>query len=643
MDIFGNFSELRGDKKTRRVTRGDDLDFSYSDVANTCLTRLEEKEAPPSSWAMKFLLVLAFSILVGRLFYLQVVHGGDNRKLAEGNRIRPRIIEASRGLVSDKDGVWLARNRPDFALAIYPSDLPKNKENREDVFSDLANITGLTPTEIRDLAAGNSRFFYDSIIIKDHLSHEETLILEEKIANLPGVFISEHSTREYVALPGLAHLLGYIGSVSPEDIENNPDYLLSDRVGKTGIEKVYEGYLRGQHGVEQIEVDSLGNVVRVLVQEENEEPTAGNDVTLYLDRDLQAKTAEYLRGGIEKAKELTGTEINAGVAAVMDVKTGGILALVSLPDYDNNIFTGKVSSGDYQRLIEDKSQPLFDRAIKGIYPPGSVSKIILAAAGLAEGTITPETAFDTPPAIEIGEYVFPDWKDHGPTNVERAIAESNNIFFYSLGGGFDKIRGLGIEKIKEYWQRFGLGVPTGIDLPGEASGLLPDAEWKKRVKNEPWYIGDTYHVSIGQGDLLVTPLQMLRATAVIASGGKLFKPGLVKHITAPDGRVVREYGGELADDQVVAPEIVATVGRGMRQAVTGGSARSLGDLPVTSAGKTGTAQFFDNQKTHAWFEAYAPYEDPEIAVLVLVEGGGGGNETAVPVAKEIMRYYFEQK
>jgi penicillin-binding protein 2 len=269
----------------------------------------------------------------------------------------------------------------------------------------------------------------------------------------------------------------------------------------------------------------------------------------------------------------------------------------------------------------------------------------MASAGLQEGTIDKNTSMVTPAAILIGEYTFPDWKDHSyeSTNVERAIAESNNVFFYSLGGGFDKIKGLGIDKIKKYWQLFGLGQKTGIDLPAEASGFLPDAAWKQKVKNEPWYIGDTYHVSIGQGDLLVTPLQMVRATAVVANGGKLLQPQLVKRIVDNNGNIVKTFEPIVQSSNFLDASVLKTVAEGMRMTITEGSARNLSDLPFTVAGKTGTAQFLNNEKTHAWFECFAPYENPEIAIVVLVDGGGGGHEIAAPVAKEIMSYYFANK
>lgn len=640
MDIFGNFSNLKGDKRKRIVRDEEELDYSFTD-GNT-LGKIESREYSFPGNLVKFFLVLIFCGLISRLFFLQIVKGEINQKLAEGNKIRPRIIEAYRGVITDNNGVWLAQNTPNFGLALYPSDLPKKKDEREEVYKKLSDITGMGEEEIKSQSEENGLFSLDMVLLQENIPHDDALILEKKVANLQGVFVAKKSSRKYETIPGMSHLLGYMGKIAKEDLEKDEsEYLISDRIGKTGLEFQYENELKGKHGVEQIEVDSKGNIIRVLVQDGRREPAPGNNISLHLDRGLQELTGTALKNGLEESKKQTGRDdVVSGVAMVMDVKTGGILAMVSLPDYDNNLFSKKISSEDYKRLLDDKSYPMFNRATKGTYPPGSIVKIVMAAAGLSEGVINQNTAFDTPSEIRIGEFSFPDWKDHGHTNIERAIAESNNIFFYSIGGGFDKIRGIGIENINKYWKAFGLGEKTGIDLPGEVAGLLPTPEWKKKTKKEPWYIGDTYHVSIGQGDLLVTPLQMLRATAAIANGGKLLNPQLVKKITDHDGNVIKEFDTRVENEQIVGSEIINTIQRGMRMTVTEGSARNLSDLPVSVAGKTGTAQFFNNEKTHAWFECYAPYEDPQIAVITMVEGGGGGHEIAAPIAKEILNYYF---
>lgn len=644
MDIFGNFSKLKGDGEKRTVTRKAEIDYEPGEIlSRDSIGKIDSKSAPRFVLAIKVLTIILFCGLIFRLFLLQITQGQMNQKLAEGNRIRPRIIEATRGVIIDQTGEWLAKNKPSFALALYPSDLPRKRIDREDLYNKLSEISGIDFDEIKTSAEKNSIASLDQVLLKENISHDEALLLEEKIADMPGVFIAKKAIREYRTGYGLGHMLGYTGIVSPEDIEKNSGYYLSDRIGKIGLEATYESELRGNHGIEQIEVDSKGNIVRVLADQENKEPEAGEDIKLSIGLGLQQKTAEALQAGIESGKQLTGSEVAGGVAIVMDVNTGKVRAFVSLPDYNNNLFSSKISAEEYKILSEDKSLPMFNRAIKGTYPPGSISKIILAAAGLSEKVINVNTSLDTPSEIKIGDYTFPDWKDHGVTDIETAIAESNNIFFYALGGGYDKIKGIGIEKMKKYWQLFGLGEKTGIDLPGEASGFLPDSAWKLRVKKEPWYIGDTYHAAIGQGDLLVTPLQMLRATAVIANGGKLLQPQLLDKVVDSKGNVVSEYKIKVIKENFIDSNILQTVAKGMRQTVIGGSARNLADLPVSVAGKTGTAQFLNNQKTHAWFTCYAPYENPEIAVLVLVEGGGGGHEIAAPVAKEILNYYFTNK
>ncbi|MEI7791885.1 MAG: penicillin-binding protein 2 [Candidatus Berkelbacteria bacterium] len=645
MDIFGNFSFLRGDKEKRVIQETEDLEFSYSDVTNEAICKIEDRSGPKSVTALKVIVVLIFCAAVLRLFFIQVVEGEANQQLAEGNRIRPRIIEANRGQIYDANGVWLARNQPSFALAVYPSDMPRNKNERLATYQKIADVAGMSFAEVQLEAEKNGLSSLDETLIKENISHDDALLLEEKIAGITGFFIAEKPIREYKVSPGLSHLIGYTGIVSEDDLKKTVGYYLSDRIGKTALELQYEEYLKGNHGVEQIEVDSKGNIVKVLVKDENKESTPGDDLMLNIDLGLQQKTAEALKAGMESGKTLTGQEVTGGAAIVMNVNTGAIISMVSLPDYNNNLFASKISTADYQTLINDPSLPMFNRSLKGTYPPGSVSKIILASGALQEGTIDKNTTLVTPAAIVIGQYTFPDWKDHSyeSTNVERALAESNNVFFYSLGGGFDKIQGLGIDKIKKYWQLFGLGRKTGIDLPAEASGFLPDGAWKLAVKGEPWYIGDTYHASIGQGDLLVTPLQMVRATAVIANGGKLLQPQLVKKIVNNNGDVVKQFEPVVQSENFLNPSVIKTVAEGMRLTITDGSARNLNDLPFTVAGKTGTAQFLNNEKTHAWFECYAPYESPEIAVVVLVDGGGGGHEIAAPVAKEIMSYYFANK
>lgn len=641
MDIFGNSTNLDGDSKVRKVKRQSDPEFSISHEFETESINSENKR--PKLTVLKVFVVLVFLIIAGKLFVSQIVQGRSLLDLANGNRIRPRVIAATRGLITDSKGNALAKNTPTFDLAVYPSDLPKISSERDSTYLKLSQISGVDKDAIKQLAEKDGLLSLDEVVIKQNLTREEALIDEQKVSGLTGAFVAQRASRTYFSGTGLSHILGYTGKVSEDDLVSHPEYLGSDWTGKTGIEKTYDDYLKGKNGVEQIEVDSAGRISRVLVDSNNREPIAGDNVGLYLDSDLQTKSYEFLMQGLEQAKQNTGdSSINSGVVIAMNPMTGAILAYVSVPVYDNNQFVNGISNTDYQKLLNDPSKPLLDRAAMGIYPPGSIIKIVMASAGLSEGVINRNTSLDTPPAITIGEWSFPDWKDHGITNITRAIAESNNIFFYAIGGGFDKIKGIGIDKMKKWWQSFGLGEKTGIDLPSEASGLLPDAAWKEKVKGEDWYIGDTYHVAIGQGDLLVTPLQMLRATSVIANGGKLISPQLVSKITDPSGNVIKEFAPRIENPQVASTDVIKAVQEGMRMTVTSGSATSVfgTNFPVEVAGKTGTAQFFGNQKTHAWFECYAPYSNPNIALVVLIEGGGGGNEISAPVAKNILNYYF---
>ncbi|MBM2820343.1 MAG: penicillin-binding protein 2, penicillin-binding protein 2, partial [Candidatus Berkelbacteria bacterium] len=293
--------------------------------------------------------------------------------------------------------------------------------------------------------------------------------------------------------------------------------------------------------------------------------------------------------------------------------------------------------------LDDPSKPLFNRAISGTYPSGSIIKPVIAAAGLEDGTITASTTINDPGEIKVGNYTYPDWKSHGLVDVRKALAESCNVFFYSVAGGWDKIKGLGITKLDNYLKQFGFGEQTGIDIPGEARGIVPDPVWKEKVKKEMWYLGDTYHLGIGQGDFLITPLQMVNAVSAIANGGQLMKPQLVAKITDQDGNTIYETPKEIIRQGFINNDNVQIVREGMRQAVTTGSAQQLNDLPEMVAAKTGTAQFGNEDKTHAWMVSFAPYHNPEIAIIVLIEGGGEGYATAGPVTKQILNWYLANK
>ena len=640
MDIFGNFSNLAGDKKKRQIQNNSLAEFELIEPSLEGQTKISEVVGKGVMPFLKFILVICFVFLSYRLFVLQIVDASKNRDLAQGNSIRPRAILSSRGVIFDSKGRWLARNKPSFALGVYPSDLPIEKKERLSVLSRLSEISAVSVSEIEKKIFEAGSASIQAVIIKADLPREEALILEEKTFGLSGVLIVEQATREYQSQSGLAHILGYTLPISAEEKKNNPNYISSEQYGKLGIEKVYENNLRGLPGIEEVEVDSKGKVVRTLLGNGIREPVSGDNIVLNINLDLQNQMANDLSVGISAA----GADVHSGVAIAINPNTGAVLGLVSLPSYDNNIFSGEVDQNQYQALLNDPNLPLLNRATMGAYPSGSVIKIVMAAAGLEDGIITKNTSIETPPEITVGEYKFPDWKWHtGMTNVTRALAESNDIFFYALSGGFDKISGLGVEKIAKYLSLFGFGKKTGIDLASESTGLVPTPEWKERVKKENWYIGNTYHLGIGQGDFLTTPIQMAKALLPFANGGKLLTPQIVKEITNSNEEVVKKFSPVVEKEGFISAENIKTVQEGMRQTVLYGSARTMADLPVSSAAKTGTAQFLNNQKMHAWFVTYAPYENPEIAVVVLVDGGGQGNEVALPVAKSILSWYFANK
>ncbi len=326
----------------------------------------------------------------------------------------------------------------------------------------------------------------------------------------------------------------------------------------------------------------------------------------------------------------------------MEPTTGRIRALVSLPDYDNNLFAKGISSSELSSLISDPKKPLVCRATNGLYPPGSTIKPLVATGALHYNIVSPSYALDTPAEIKIGQQVFPDWKDHGLTNIRTAIAESNNIFFYMVGGGWEKVNGLGLERLRETVHWFGYEKPTGIDLPGELKGYFLSTERKKRFSNEPVYLGDVYHVSIGQGDIGVTPIQVATATAAIANGGSVIEPRLVESYVNSNNEQARDVSPTVSNKLPVTDSELQIVREGMRQAVLSGSSRPLSTLKTKLAGKTGTAQFGNQDLTHAWFTGFGPFENPEYVVTVLIEGGGGSFEAAVPLAENVFRIIFNE-
>ncbi|MDQ7029684.1 MAG: penicillin-binding protein 2 [Ardenticatenia bacterium] len=647
---------------------------------------------------LRLFVVLAFVLLAVRLWQLQILEGDRYRLQAAGNRFTLQTVPAPRGVIYDRIGRILARNVVAFDVTIVPASVPEAQE--EAILRALATMLDIPLDNYAALAQarlGNDDVAdgpppldpncgepgllecfraaketpYRPLLVGRDVAPEKAFQLLEQTPFLPGVFVDPKPKRRYLYGPLLSHILGYMLPVSQEFLEQAPsseEYELVDEAGVAGVEASFERELRGRKGRKLVEKDVFGREVRALYEVP---PEPGYNIFLTIDLDLQRAATEALRRGLEEA----GSPRGAVVA--LDPRDGQVLALVSLPAYDNNLFVGPISPDEYQMLLADTRKPLFNTAISGAFAPGSIFKLVTASAALQEGVITPQTRLNAPGIIYLPNKYFPDdpslaqpfydWlpAGHGVINVVRALARSSDVFFYKVAGGFPgEIEGLGIERLARWARMFGLGELTRVDLPGEVTGLVPTPAWKRQAMGETWVTGDTYNLAIGQGFLTVTPLQMANVTAAVANGGILYRPQLVYQIQDAEGNVVWGFQPDILRHVPVDPATLAIVREGMRGAVAwpDGTA-SFAGLPtsVAVAGKTGTAEYCDplpdlsdcrrNENgylvTHAWFTAFAPYENPEIVVLVFVHGNGRdvleGSKVAAPIAAEILRYWFEER
>lgn len=644
----GYFDNKVGNKnrKVSRVKKGELLD-SVADFGND-MPEEEESRQKISYRYLYLLCMIVVAMLIFRFLDLQLLKGDYFFDLSKGNRIRFQIVRAPRGLIYDSKNNPFVKNIANFQVILEPFDLPEDINKKTEVLNSLAADLEIPKEELENIASAQEKSgSLDPKVIKENLDQAQALKIKVKYKDFSAVSVETSPTREYLD-PNLSHVLGYIGRVSKEEYEKNRSlYDINDYTGKNGLESSYEEYLKGRNGKRMVEVDAEGKVTRTLGSEEQSKPKAGNNIVTSLNVDLEQEMVNALKGAVNSSPG------KAGSVVAINPQNGNILGMVTLPSFDNNIFIKGLKPEDYKALAENPLKPLFNRAISGTYPSGSVIKPVVASAGLQEGVITSGTTISDSGSITVKnqfnpsiEYVFKDWKPggHGSVNVIRGIAESCDVFFYYVGGGYQNFKGLGATRMENYMRLFGLGSKTGIDLPSEEEGLVPTPDWKKKVKGESWYTADNYHLSIGQGDLLVTPLQAASWTATVANGGIFYKPRIATAVTDNEGKTVKQFSPEIIKQGFISPNNINTVRQGMRSAVTGGTARLLNSLPVDSGAKTGTAQYGpNNSKLHAWFTAFAPYNNPEIALAVLVEGGGEGNEVAAPVAKRILEYYFSHK
>jgi penicillin-binding protein 2 len=591
---------------------------------------------------IRLILLLFFILILLRVGWLQIIKGDYYHELAEGNRIRVERLEAQRGIIYDQALRPLVRNSANFLLYFVPADLPKNRIEQKEIIQKVVN--GLTDVKAEDMFVALTKIkpgspeSYRPLFIADDIEYEKALALYLAADNLPGVFLTTKTRREYNLFSlSLSHILGYTGKISEAELaKSSEEYSPIDYIGKAGLENFWENEMRGVYGKKQIEVDALGKEKKVINQGASQD---GHNLVLSLDSELQKKLEESLGAALARL------HLNKACAIVLDPNNGGILALASLPLYNNNDFSHGLTLADYQKIAEQPGQPLFNRCISGEYPSGSVIKPVIAAAALEEGVISENTTVNSVGGLKIGQWFFPDWQagGHGLVNVKSALANSVNTFFYYIGGGYQDFQGLGLERMVKYEKLFGLASQTGVDLPAEAVGFLPSKEWKEKTKSEKWYIGDTYHAAIGQGDILVTPLQVANYTAVFANGGSLYRPHLVKQILDDNDQPLSQVDNKPIKTNLISAKNLEIVRQGLRQTIMVGSARELQAVPVPVAGKTGTAQWSTTKSPHAWFTGFAPYDQPQIVITILIEQGGEGSQTAVPVAQEVLSWYFGRR
>ncbi|WP_297527376.1 penicillin-binding protein 2 [Thiohalobacter sp.] len=584
--------------------------------------------------------VVLLLVLVGRLIQLQVLAHDHYATLSEDNRVKIEPIPPNRGLILDRNGVLLAQNLPAFRLEVIPEQVP----DLDATLAELGKLVALRPSDLERFGKLRKRMHrFEGIPLRLHLSDEEVARFAINRHRFPGVEIQAGLTRHYPLGSHAAHAVGYVGRINEDDLQtlDTANYRGTTHTGKVGIEKTYEDLLHGTVGYQEVETNAQGRTLRVL---RREPPVAGSDLYLTLDARLQSAVERAL-GNYN------------GAAVVMDPRDGAVLALVSLPSYDPNPFVKGIEYDEYQALQQDPDRPLFNRALRGQYPPGSTIKPFVGLAGLELGITHAGSRTYCP-----GYYQLPgkarkyrDWKrgGHGMVDLTDAIAQSCDVYFYDLA------RSLGIDRMHDYLDQFGFGRLTGIDILGELPGLLPSTEWKRRTRKEPWFPGETLIAGIGQGFDLATPLQLASATAALARYGEVHRPHLVQATRAPESDAIEAlFRPEPRHIPIIDRGHWDTTIQAMIEVVHGrrGTARRIAEgLDYRIAGKTGTAQVFglaqeeeyeaeeiaEKLRDHALFIAFAPAERPEVAVAVVVENGGSGGAVAAPIAREILDAWFE--
>ncbi|MBI4123131.1 MAG: penicillin-binding protein 2 [Parcubacteria group bacterium] len=632
--------------KGRKVKRGSDIE--PQEILLDQLTRVRQEqgdlvpgtlEVPLSNVifrAFLFGFIFVLFIFGGKTLQLQLLSGHDLEMRAQRNAVKTIPQLADRGIIYDRNMQPLVLNISTFEYVCDKRELPQGLPERSRVLKNIASAISISLSEIQKRFDATGE---PETVLKTHLVQEEIVFLQTKEVT-SACRVEENKVREYPYGFLLSHVIGYTAKVSSEDLEGDREYFVVEQIGKTGLEKTYEEILRGTPGVIRMERDSSGEIIQ---ERERTKPQTGFSLALWLDLELQKKLEEGL------STSLANTNTKKAAAVILNPQTGGVLAMASYPSFDPNLFSQGILQKEWDALRLDPAKPLFNRAIGGFgYPTGSVIKPLVALQGLEKGVIDEDTSIYAPLEICVWnryagrDECFRDWTFHGQSDVKRAIAESVNTFFYIIGGGYEGRQGLGPESIKEVLEKFGWNQKTGIDLFGEGQGVLPDI-------TQQWRLGDTYHLSIGQGVFSITPLQVASAFGAIANGGQLLQPQMVHQVLDSHKNVVEEFSPHVLKSNLADPENLNVVREGMRQTVTTGSATGFLDaLPVAAAAKTGTAQ--TGRKTlggkdylYSWIVTFAPFDHPDFLMVVAVEDVAEGNAASLPVARDVMQWYFSNK
>ncbi|MEX2160595.1 MAG: penicillin-binding protein 2 [Anaerolineales bacterium] len=680
---------------------------------STVSTPRQSGKAALEAWRLYGFLAaigLVFLIFSVRLFYLQVLEHTNWLRQADANRTETVSLAPQRGVIYDRNGIVLAQNVASYNVAITPALLPDDPGEIEQIILELAKLTGVPVTKgsiaeplipcgdnlgLREMVEIQTSFSpYDVVLIQCNVDRDMALAVKEQAADWPGVDVQVEPVRDYPTGELTADVIGYLGPIPA--VEEAALRALGfvpnrDKVGYGGIELYFDELLRGVPGQRVVETDVGGQVLRDIDPPVDAEP--GLNLVLTLDTRLQQAASTILQEDIAAWNFFSGQlTMTSGVVIAMDPRTGEILAMVSWPSYENNRFARFIPAYYYEQLVADATHPLVNNAVGAEIPVGSVFKLVTSVGALNEGVITPDQIIQTPAQITVTERFiegetgrarsFVDWNEagFGQLNFNGGLANSSNVFFYKIGGGYqDEVpEGLGICRLGTYARALGYGAPLGIEQPYETNGLVPDPTWKRRTQGENWSTGDTYISSVGQGFVLASPLQILMSAATIANDGVQMQPTLLREIVDGNGNVVQAFEPQVRWDitqdaiiekyenpsgigacrptgekVTVQPWVIETVQQGMRGAVQFGTlAKEFADVPIAVAGKTGTAEYCDetafnknlcqygNWPSHAWTLAYAPFDDPEIAVIAFVYNGKEGATVAAPIVRQVIEAYF---